>query len=230
METVDAFRELVRISLGDTGLDGVLARVADLAGQAVPGADEVSVTLVRDGGPRTVASTGTAASILDEWQYTYHQGPCLDAAADRRTVTVGAVAGDRRWPGWAEHAGSVGVRSALSVGLPIRHQTVGALNLYATTERAFDAESVELAQAFAGYAAVALSNADLYDTTAALVRQMQAAMESRAVIEQAKGIVMGQRGCGPDEAFAILARVSQDANRKLRDVATDLVARTHRRP
>ncbi|WP_430790034.1 GAF and ANTAR domain-containing protein [Actinoplanes sp. G11-F43] len=229
MDTIDAFRELGRIDLGENSLDGVLARVAELARDAVPGAAEVSVTLVRDGGPRTVASTGPAASAIDEWQYSYHRGPCLDAAADRRTVCVDEVEGERRWPGWAEHAGSVGVRSALTVGLPIRQAVVGALNVYATTSRAFDDEAVELARAFTGYAAIALANAELYDSTAALVRQMQAAMASRAVIEQAKGIVMGQRRCGPDEAFAVLTKASQDANRKLRDVAADLVRRAHRR-
>ena len=73
-----------------------------------------------------------------------------------------------------------------------------------------------------------MANAHLYDTTASLAHHMQAAMESRAVIEQAKGIVMADRRCTADEAFAILAKVSQDTNRKLRDVATALVDRaTH---
>jgi AmiR/NasT family two-component response regulator len=72
---------------------------------------------------------------------------------------------------------------------------------------------------------VALANAHLYDSTATLARHMQTAMESRAVIEQAKGIVMGERRCTAEEAFAVLVKVSQDSNRKLRDVAAALVER-----
>jgi AmiR/NasT family two-component response regulator len=74
---------------------------------------------------------------------------------------------------------------------------------------------------------VALANAHLYDTTATLAQQLRAAMESRAIIEQAKGIIMGQRRCTAEEAFTLLRKVSQDSNRKLRDVATALVAEAH---
>ncbi|MFC4071125.1 GAF and ANTAR domain-containing protein [Actinoplanes subglobosus] len=228
MDTVDVFRELGRIDLGGLGLDDVLARVAELARQAVPGAFEVSVTLIRDTGPRTVAGTGEPAAVLDRWQYRNGRGPCLDAAAAGTTICVDDVAGEHRWPGWSAHAGSVGVCSALSVGLPIRDEVTGALNIYAASCRAFDGDAVLLAETFAGYASVALSNADLFHSTASLARHMQAAMESRAVIEQAKGVVMSQRRCGPEEAFAILSRASQEGNRKLRDVAASVVERAQR--
>jgi AmiR/NasT family two-component response regulator len=101
----------------------------------------------------------------------------------------------------------------------------GALNLYGVQDRAFDDRAVLLAETFAGYAAVALANANLYGVTAKLARQLQTAMASRAVIEQAKGIIMGNRRCTADEAFAVLIRISQDSNRKLRDVAATLVAK-----
>jgi AmiR/NasT family two-component response regulator len=81
-----------------------------------------------------------------------------------------------------------------------------------------------LAQTFAGYAAVALANAYLYYSTADLARHLQTAMTSRAVIEQAKGIIMAERRCTADEAFAFLTAVSQETNRKVRDVAATLVA------
>jgi GAF domain-containing protein len=223
-----ALHELGRITLAGTDLDGVLEQVATLAKRAVPGAFEVSVTLIRAQGPRTVASTGDAALWIDKWQYENQCGPCLAAAAESTTLVVGDVRAERRWPGWQDHAGSVGVHSALCVGLPIHETVTGALNIYATTVSAFDRDSVLLAETFAGYAAVSLANAHLYDTTAALARQMQLAMESRAVIEQAKGIIMSQRRCTADEAFAILSKASQTANRKLRDVAATLVERASR--
>ncbi|BCJ40649.1 transcriptional regulator [Actinoplanes ianthinogenes] len=228
MDPTAAFRELGRINLGETDLEGVLATVADLAKRTIPGAFEVSVTLIRDRGPHTVASTGTAADRIDKWQYERGSGPCLDACRQGATLCVDDASAERRWPGWAEQAGSVGVRSALSVGLPIRERVGAALNIYAEAVCAFDDDAVALAETFAGYAAVALANAHLYDTTMTLAQHMQTAMETRAVIEQAKGIIMGQRRCDADEAFAILARASQESNRKLRDVAGDLVERAAR--
>jgi AmiR/NasT family two-component response regulator len=109
------------------------------------------------------------------------------------------------------------------------HEAVtGALNVYATKPDAFDDDAIMIAQTFAGYAAVALANAHLYDTQATLAQHMQAAMEHRAVIEQAKGIIMAERRCTPDEAFQILTKLSQDTNRKLRDVATALVANAYK--
>ncbi|MEU4420589.1 GAF and ANTAR domain-containing protein [Actinoplanes sp. NPDC024001] len=228
LDPTTAFSELGRINLGESDLEGILEKVATLAKRAVPGAYEVSVTLVREGRPRTVANTGDAALWIDKWQYENGRGPCLEAAADHRTLCVDDVSGERRWPGWHDQAGAVGVRSTISVGLPIQENVVGALNIYATEVQAFDADAIVLAETFAGYAAVALANAHLYDTTATLAGQMQLAMESRAVIEQAKGIIMSQRHCSPDEAFAILAKASQDSQRKLRDVAAVLVERTRR--
>jgi GAF domain-containing protein len=231
MDPTAAFAELGRIKLGETNLDGILDRVAHLAKLTLPGADEVSVTLVRGNDAHTAAFTGQLAVDLDEWQYQDRRGPCLDAAAGKATVAVPDMKDEQRWPDWAAQAVSAGARSSLSVGLPIEERVTGALNIYATKPDAFDDDTVVLAQTFAGYAAVALANAHLYDTTATLAQHMQAAMESRAVIEQAKGIVMGERRCTSDEAFAILAKVSQDSNRKLRDVAAALVARaqSHRR-
>ncbi|GIF14425.1 GAF and ANTAR domain-containing protein [Actinoplanes teichomyceticus] len=226
-EPAAALAELGRIKLGETDLNGVLHRVTELARRTVPGAEQVSVTLIRDSGAYTPAYTGATALRLDTLQYERDLGPCLEAAAAQATVHVPDTGADDRWAGWPASAAAAGVGSVLSVGLPIVRVT-GALNVYGARVRAFDDEAVTLAETFVRYAGVAVANAHLYDTTATLAQHMQAAMESRAVIEQAKGIIMGERRCGPDEAFLILTKVSQDTNRKLRDVAAALVERTRR--
>ncbi|WP_436529679.1 GAF and ANTAR domain-containing protein [Actinoplanes sp. HUAS TT8] len=223
-----ALAELGRIKLGETDLNGVLATVAGLARRTLPGAAQVSITLIRDGAACTPAHTGEIALRLDERQYARDAGPGLEAAAETTTVHVTDTAADERWDGWPAAAAEAGMGSMLSVGLPIVENVSGALNIYGTAAHAFDDAAIALAQTFVRYAAVALANAHLYDTTATLAGHMQAAMESRAVIEQAKGIIMGERRCTADEAFAILTRVSQDTNRKLRDVAAALVERTQR--
>jgi AmiR/NasT family two-component response regulator len=91
-----------------------------------------------------------------------------------------------------------------------------------------DNDDLALAQAFANYAGVAIANAHLYTATATQARQLEEAMASRAVIEQAKGLIMAQRRCTPDEAFQTLSRASQRSNRKLRDIATAIVTAAQR--
>ncbi|MCU7727987.1 GAF and ANTAR domain-containing protein [Actinoplanes sp. KI2] len=230
IEALSALTELGQIKLGETDLNGVLSRIAELARRGLPGAAEVSVTLVRDRRPYTAAYAGETALLLDEWQYEQDAGPCLEAAARQATVSVPDAATDGRWSGWAARAAAAGMGSVLSVGLPVLDDVTGALNVYGRAPEAFDEATVALAQTFVGYAAVAMVNAHRYDATATLAQHMQAAMASRAVIEQAKGIIMGRRRCGPDEAFAVLAKVSQSSNRKLRDVAAELVADVQRGP
>jgi GAF domain-containing protein len=223
MEPTEAFARLGQIKLADTDLQTVLQTVADLAKRTIPGASDVSVTLVRNQAAHTAAFTGDLALQMDESQYEVGYGPCLDASAGATTMSVPHMVDESRWPRWTKQAVEHGVGSSLSIGLPVQETVTGAINLYATEPEAFDEDAVVVARTFAGYAAVALANAHLYDATATLAMQLQAAMDSRAVIEQAKGIIMGERHCSPDEAFSILAKLSQDTNRKLRDVATTLV-------
>ena len=214
---------LLAFLLSEQSLDEILDRVTQLAKEAVPGVDEVSVTLITEDQPRTAAQTGDLALTLDLFQYEQGYGPCMDAAQGATTVLIKDMRTDQRWPHWSPEAVSRGVRSSLSVSLPVQDQTIGALNLYAMRTDAFSPEAVEESRTFAGYAAIALANATLYANAAALAEQMRQAMASRAVIEQAKGILMSQRRCSADEAFQILSALSQSTNRKLRDVALTLV-------
>jgi GAF domain-containing protein len=230
LDPTEAFAQLGRIKLGDTNLDGVLDTIAGLAKRTIPGADEVSVTLLRGKNAHTAAFTGDLARNLDESQYESGHGPCLDASAATATMSVPEMASETRWPQWTSRARETGVNSSLSIGLPVQDTVTGALNIYATKPDAFDDDAIVLGQTFAGYAAVALANAHLYDTTASLAQQMQAAMDSRAVIEQAKGIIMGDRRCTAEEAFSILTKISQDSNRKVRDVAAALADRAAEGP
>jgi len=222
--------ELSRIVVGDMALNEVLTRVAQVAKDTIPGADEVSVPLVHHEHPSTAAYTGDLALGLDERQYAEGYGPCLQAARSGETQLVSDMSTETRWPEFAAQGVQDGALSSLSVALPIRQETVGALNIYARTRNAFGEDAHQIAPHLAGYPAVAMANASLYVTTATLSEQMSKAMDSRAVIEQAKGILMGERRCSADDAFAILTKISQDANRKLRDVATALVDQTRSDP
>jgi len=218
-----AFAELARIKLGDQDLPAVLTRVAELARQTVPGAADVSVTIIDADQAATAAFTGQRALDLDETQYQEGHGPCLEVAQSSGIVLVPDMATETRWPGFTRRAMATGVRSSLSVALPLQEAVLGALNIYATEPRCFDPGTIEPARTFAGYAAIAIANAHLYQATATLAENMRRAMETRAVIEQAKGIIVAQQHCTPEHAFELLTRRSQSTHRKLRDCATDLV-------
>jgi GAF domain-containing protein len=218
-----AFDELARTVLGEQSLDGLLERIAELAKGVIPGAAEVSVSLVGKDRPSTVVSTGELATSLDETQYDEGFGPCLDAAMGGSVTSVPDMRIETRWPEFAKVAVERGALSSLSTPIPLQQYASAALNMYGATVGAFDDEAVELAVSFAGYAGVALANMHLYESTRTLAEQLQTAMESRAVIEQAKGVLMGQRHCTADEAFDILVKLSQQSNRKLREVAQALV-------
>jgi GAF domain-containing protein len=131
---------------------------------------------------------------------------------------------DDRWPDYprvAEH----GNLSSLSVPLDIDtdEQVTGALNIYARRPDAFDEASRSVATRFAPYAAVAAGNLYAYQSARDMADNLQAALESRAVIDQAKGILMERYKLTADRAFQLLARASMDSNRKVRDIADDLV-------
>ena len=181
------------------------------------------MTLVSRGTPGTVAFTADRAVQLDETQYSAGYGPCLEAAALRTTLTIEDTSAEQRWPQFAEAAARAGVGSTMSVGLPVHKALTGALNLYSTKVSGFGQQDQGVAERFADYAAVAVGNAHGYASASALATQLGEAMSSRAVIEQAKGILIAQQGVAPDEAFTILARASQSANRKLRDIAQAIV-------
>jgi GAF domain-containing protein len=222
----EAFEELARLSLRDESMGTVLQRVAELAKRSIPGAAEVSVTLVSDKQATTAAYSGLVAAELDETQYDVGHGPCMEAAVGGEVIEVPDFTLDTRWPELAAAAVDRGLMSSLSVPIPVQVQVQGAVNIYSRERRAFDDEARELGRTFASYAAVAVANMHLYENTRLLAENLQKAMEYRAVIEQAKGILMAERNIPADKAFDLLVILAGESNRKLRDVAQALVDRT----
>jgi GAF domain-containing protein len=224
MDPLDAAAQLGGVALGESGAETALAKIAELTRRTIPGAHEVSVTLLHDTGAHTAAFTGQLALELDEWQYEHGYGPCLDASRAHDVYSVPDLSAETRWPDWAARALGAGARSSLSVGLPIRDRVTGALNLYGTEPDAFDEEAVTVARVFADYAAVVLTD-DHHHEGRGLARHLRTAMERRAVVEQAKGIIMGDRHCTAAEATEILEQLSLYTNRRPSDIAAALVGR-----
>lgn len=215
--------QLSRLLSQGSPLSVTVGRLAHLARTVVAGVDEASVTVVEDGRPMTVASTGEVADRLDRRQHSTGSGPCLDAAQTGLTVHVPDMAAEGRYAGYAEAAARAGVARSLSVGLPVPGRSQGCLNLYARSTMAFDPSSVAVAEAFATHAALTVGNAALYAWASEQAQHMREAMASRAAIEQAKGMVMAARGCTADEAFEELRRLGSLSRRKVRVVAEEVV-------
>ncbi len=194
-----------------------------LAKDTIPGVDEASVTLLKNGKARSIAFTGSLAVQLDERQYDQGFGPCLDAAVSGATITVPDMAAETTYKDFAEVAARHGVTHSLSMGLPIGTSTIGGLNLYGSHGEPYDDEALETAADFAGYAAIAVANAAALADALDEIAGLRTAMETRAVIEQAKGILMRDQKCTADEAFRLLTQASNTSNRKLRDIATAIV-------
>jgi transcriptional regulator with GAF, ATPase, and Fis domain len=226
----DLVKALATLALARRELADVLQEITELAQHAIPGTEACSITLIRGEKPFTAAHVGQMALDADEMQYQRGYGPCMDAGRTGLLMLVEDMRKEERWPDYAAEVVQRGVLSSLSVPLPFQGATIGALNTYSGRPDVFDKTEVETAEHIASYIAVAVANADAFSTATTLAAQMREAMESRAVIDMAKGIIMTQRHCTPDEAFTILSHASQRSNRKLRDIAQTIVAGIHDGP
>ncbi len=216
---------LSRFFVGDGTLQDTLHRVAHHAEEAVPGAAMTGITMLVDGRAKTAVFTDEAAPEIDSAQYETGVGPCLDSFRHRRIFRIDDTTKDDQWAAFSEAAAAYGIRSTLSIPLVANHEGLGALNFYCRTPNGFSEEDEEVAAQFGIQAAIVLANAQAYWDAHQLSQNLATAMQSRAVIEQAKGILMGAQRCSADEAFQILVRASQRENRKLREIAEDIVGR-----
>ncbi len=221
--------DLAGLVSGATGLDGMLKQVATFAAHAIPGADGAGVTLLRldrsENRVEALAASHPFVSEIDQIQYvTLDEGPCITAADERRTVRSGSLGGEKMWPHFGPRVGRLGINSALSLPLLLPGQVVGAINVYARAKDVFDEIAVDIGETFARAAAVAVHNARVLAQAQALTAQLQSALASRPVIDQAIGILRARQGGTSDEAFARLREISQHEHTKITDVAERLVA------
>ena len=225
-------RDLSRVALVDRPLADVLTEITEIAASRIPGAEATSITLLRNEKAFTAAYSGEMALAADELQYAHGAGPCMDAGRAGVLLRIDDMAAETRWPDYVAHVvTSTPVRSSLSVPLPYQGTSIGALNNYSTQTSAFaSVESLRAASDVAEAVAVAVANADAHAQLFDQARNMRIAMESRAVIEQAKGVLMAQQGIDAEQAFEVLRSASQRYNRKLRDIASGIVDGTQRTP
>lgn len=209
---------LAQMVLGEQSLDQTLQQVVGSAKRALPDVEDASVTLLADQHPQTAAFTGRSALQLDERQYHDGSGPCLDAAATGHTVTV-TTRRSNPYPAFSWLAQKFRIGGVVCTPLCIPDRVLGALNLYLRHDWPPHHDYVAVAETFAGYAAAHLANAALHQQVVDLSRQLTAALTSRSVIEQAKGILMAQHHCSSDAAFSKLVETARQRHLKVIDTA-----------
>jgi GAF domain-containing protein len=227
-------RGLAGMVAGARGVFELLGEVAEFAAHAIPGVDGAGVGLIDadQGRPTLQKAAATAEFVheIDAIQYDkLHEGPCITCMESRRATVSGSLGSDSRWPRFGGRVARMGVHSALSLPLMVGEHVIGAINCYATSHDAFGEHAAQLGSQFAGPAAVSIYNAQLLAGARERAEHLQQALESRALIDQAIGIIRSRSGASAEWAFARLVRMSQTENTKLYVIAERLVAEAVRR-
>lgn len=210
-------------------LEQVLTRVARYAVQAIPGADGAGLTLLEQERADLVVTTADFVREVDDVQYSLGQGPCITAAREAVTVMSGSLGADLRWRRFGGRVARMGVHSVVSLPLIAADEVVGAVNVYAHAKDAFDARAAQLGELYAAPAAIAVQNAHALEQTRRLAARLQAALDTRMVIERAVGIMMSRSGVDEVEALQRLRTLSQHGHDKLVVVAQNIVDEAVRR-
>ncbi|HEX2046334.1 MAG TPA: GAF and ANTAR domain-containing protein [Acidimicrobiales bacterium] len=225
---IRALRALSQFLVAERSMGETLQRVSEIVIDALPAARTAGISMLSDDGtPTTGVFTDEQAPEIDAAQYDAGRGPCLDAWRQRRVVVLNdfdQAADD--YPEFVREARAHGVGSVLSLPLVAGDSGLGALNLYAPEGGTFSSRDQAVGGALAAAAAIVLANASAYWEVSQLSEQLTEAMRSRAVIEQAKGMLMARSPqLSADDAFDLLRRASQRENVKLRDIAQRIVDR-----
>ena len=208
--------ELARTLEQEHDLQGTLDAIVHAAVQTIPGVQHASISTVsRRREVTTQASTDDLPIAVDQAQYETNQGPCMDTLYERVTERLSDLTTETRWPAFIARARALGVGSMLSIQLYVHGDDLGALNLISTEPHAFDDESEHVGLLFASHAAVAMAGAQHE-------QQLRHGMARRDIIGQAKGILMERFHLDAEQAFRLLARLSQDTNIPLHDLAAQL--------
>ena len=214
----EQFAEVVRdMSSSDdtsTTMDAAVAGALDV----IPHAHHAAISMIIKGSKvETVAASDPMVRRGDELQYELGEGPCLQSLQQEESVHSADLATEERWPAWSKRVvDELEVRSMLCLQLFVTHDAIGALNIYSRDVDAFDQHDKTTALALAAHIAVALSSANE-------IENLEAAIVNRTVIGQAEGMLMQRYEMSPAAAFSVLARVSQHQNKRLHEVARELV-------
>lgn len=228
----DLFVEVADTLVDDFDLVDFLHNLTERAAQ-VSGADAVGLLLAdHHGALRFMAASNATGEMLELFQVQNSEGPCLDCyTSGRPVVNTDLASAAGRWPGFAPAAEAAGLASVHAFPLRLRDETIGALNLFSRHRAHFEAQEVGIVQALADVATIAILQERSIARAGILTEQLQGALNSRIVIEQAKGALSQLEGTTTDEAFQLMRARARASRLRLVDVAAEVLeAIQHRAP
>ncbi len=224
-----ALDQLAELRTSEATLDEAMRRVVDST-TVLFGVDGTAFMLLdRDQLLRNVAASDPPARTLEELQIEHGEGPAIDAFDEQLVVGATDLAAERRWPGFAPAAVRRGLVAVLASPIPYSEQAVGVLAVLSSVARPWGDTEREAIAAFTDLAALLVLNAMQARERGRLANELQDALDSRIVIEQAKGVLIGRHGLAPRQAFERLRRQSRDERRRLAEVARAVVEAAQRR-
>lgn len=209
--------EFARELQAEPNVQAVMQRIVDAAVTELEGATAAGITLLDHGKLSSPAHSNDVAKRVSEGQRVTGEGPCVDTSRQEVTLRVDDLRREDRWPNFSSIAVDHGILSILSFQLFVEGDSMGALDVYADTANAFGEDVEDIGLLLASHAAIAMS-------ASRGMAHMRAALDSRDLIGQAKGILMERYRVTGDQAFQLLVTASQHANRKLRDIAEELTS------
>lgn len=223
-DVTGAVEALTSILESEDDFELVLRQVCRQVVHAVPGIDDASITLLHNGKPHTAVATSDVVAALDEDQYRLGDGPCLEAGRTGEAVRVAVREAAERWPRFARSARQAGFGSFLAVPMEVNAELSGAVNCYGEHNDGFAELDVQILELYTTAVEAILRTFARYLEARESAEQLRTALTSRAVIDQAKGVLMAARQIDADDAFAMLVAQSQRENVKLRQVAERFIA------
>ena len=222
-EFAEQIAGMAELPLAEEDPGAPLSELAELSLELIPGSAAAGV-VVAGAHEWTYATSSASVAGLHQMQLDSGAGPVPEALRSGEARRIDDRAEDDRWPAVCAAMAADGLRSCLILPLRTDREPGGALAIYGREPNCFTGAGHDVALLFAAQGGVAMRNANVYGNCRRLVQNLHRALESRAVIEQAKGILVAEYGYPPDVAFKRLSVLSQNTNRKVKDIAADLVA------
>lgn len=219
-ELAQAASEL--LSLASASESRAMHRLVELAARHVPGCSGATAVLWQEDEPAVSSASHPDLSELAEVQLASRRGPAIEARAEGKQVSCPDTLSEDRWPEYTSRALSMGVRSSLTL-VHTSGQLGLTMTMYATRPNVLDASRAPVAELLIAFGSAVMRNTSSYDAAQRTVRQLSEGADSRAVVDQAKGILMVGLSCSADEALRRMREISQTSQIKVTEVARRIV-------